>query len=96
MIAYLRAWLAVGFFLAVLLFALPALSAPANPIGHKSVHHRVADFAKSKALASPAPDLVPATVLPPGLEIHGRLPTPETEGLSRKAEDCSRGGCIDN
>jgi hypothetical protein len=80
----------LAFTLAVLLFALPALGAPTGEAGHKPAHHRIADFAKARALLSPAP------VPPLGTENHGRLePLPETDGLSRQDEDCNI-GCIDH
>lgn len=78
----------LAFILAVPLIALPALGAAAHEAGHKPAHHRVADFAKAKALLSPAPPVLsPAPLVPRTLE---------TDGLSRKDEDCNRGGCIDH
>jgi hypothetical protein len=85
----------LGFVLAISLFALPALSAPTHRTAPRPAHHRVDDFAKAKALVSPTPGLVPATVLPPGPESHGRLWAPETDGLSRKDEECNF-GCVDH
>jgi hypothetical protein len=94
--ASLRAPTALGFILAIPLFALPALSAPTHETGHKPTHHRAADFAKARALVSPPPVLIPEAVLPPEPENHSRLTTaPETDGLSRKDEECSF-GCIDH
>jgi hypothetical protein len=93
--ACFRASTALGFFLAVPQVALPALSASANETEHKPAHHRVVAFAKARALVSPAPALAPAAVLPPGLETHEQLSTPETDGLSRKDEECNF-GCIDH
>lgn len=79
--AYLKAPIALGFILAIPLFALPADGAPAHEAGHRPAHHRVADLAEARAYVSPATPVLRA---------------PETDGLSRNAEDCSRGGCIDN
>jgi hypothetical protein len=79
--AYLKAPMALALILAVPLFARPALGAPAQEPGHKPAHHRVADFAEFKADVSPVTPVWRA---------------PQTDGLSRNAEECSRGGCIDN
>ncbi len=73
--------MALGFILAIPLFALPAFGAPADKAGHRPTQHRVADFAEARAYVSP---------LTPVAKAH------ETDGLSRNAEECSRGGCIDN
>jgi hypothetical protein len=86
---------ALAFTLAVALFALPALGAPTHETGRKPAHHRVVTFTKARALVSRAPVLVPATVLPPGPETHGRLWTPELDGLGRNDEDCNL-GCVDH
>ena len=72
--------MALGFLLAIPLFALPVLGATARETGSKPAHHRVADFATATALVKAAPIA----------EDH------RTDGLSRKDEDCSRGGCIDH
>lgn len=79
--ASLRAPMALAFILAIPLFARPALGASGHDAAHKAAHHRVADFAAATALASPAAPVRRAA---------------ETDGLSRNAEECSRGGCIDN
>jgi hypothetical protein len=79
--AYLKAPMALGFILALPLFALPAHGAPAREPRHRPAHHRVADFAEVTAYVSPATPVWRA---------------PQTDGLSRNAEECSRGGCIDN
>jgi hypothetical protein len=79
--ASFRRPLALAFILAAPLIARPAFGAPGYETGHKPAHHRVADFTAARALASPA---APIT------DEH------KTDGLSRNAEDCSRGGCIDN
>jgi hypothetical protein len=79
--AYFRAPMTLAFILAVPLFARPALGAPAQEPGHKPAHRRVADFAEVPAYVSP-------------VRPFGRAP--QTDGLSRNAEECSRGGCIDN
>jgi hypothetical protein len=73
--------MAFVFTLAISLFALPALGATANDTGHRPAQHRVADFAEARAYVSPVTPVTKA---------------PETDGLSRNGEDCSRGGCIDN
>jgi hypothetical protein len=79
--AYLKAPVAVAFILAVPLLARPALGSLAHETAYRSAHHRVADFATATALVKPAA---------PVAEEH------KTDGLSRKDEDCSRGGCIDH
>jgi hypothetical protein len=88
--------MALGFILAIPLFVLPALGAPAHETGHKPSHHRAADLAKARALVSPSSDLVPEAVLPLGAEYHGQQrPLPETDGLGRADEECNF-GCIDH
>jgi hypothetical protein len=72
---------ALGFILAIRLFALPALGAPAHDTGHKPAHHHAADFPAATALVNPAAPVVDA---------H------KTDGLSRENEDCSRGGYLDH
>jgi hypothetical protein len=79
--AYFKAPTALALILAVPLFARAALGAPAHETGYGPAHHRVADFATATALVKPAA---------PVAEEH------KTDGLSRKDEDCSRGGCIDH
>jgi hypothetical protein len=79
--AYLKAPMALALILAIPLFTRPALGAPAHDAGHRPAHHRVADFAEAKAYVSPVAPVLRA---------------PQTDGLSRNAEECSRGGCIDN
>ena len=79
--ADLKAPMALALILAVPLFARPALGAPGHDTGHKPAHHRVADFAEVPAYVSPVTPVWRA---------------PQTDGLSRNAEECSRGGCIDN
>jgi hypothetical protein len=81
--ASIRALTGIGFILAVPLFAIPVLGAAAHEEGHRTAHHRVADFAKARALASPE-SYVPAPR------------RPETDGLSRNPDDCAKLGCIDN
>jgi len=81
--ASIRTLTGIGFILAIPLFAIPALGAPAHEAGHKTAHHRVADFAKARALVSPG-SYVPAPR------------KPETDGLSRNPDDCAKYGCIDN
>ena len=78
---YLKAPMALAFILMVPLLARPALGAPAQETGHRPTHHRVADFAEVPAYVSPVTPVLRA---------------PQTDGLSRNAEECSRGGCIDN
>jgi hypothetical protein len=75
-----KAPMAVGFLLALPLFVLPAHGAPADDAGHKSAHHRVADFAEARAYVSPVTPVAQA---------------PETDGLSRKDDECNM-GCIDH
>jgi hypothetical protein len=85
--AYLKGPMALALILAIPPFAGPALGtgpalgAPAHDAGHRPAHHRVADFAEAKAYVSPVAPVFRA---------------PQTDGLSRNAEECSRGGCIDN
>jgi hypothetical protein len=79
--AYLKAPMALALILTVPLFARPALGASAQEPGRRPAHHHVADFAEFKAYVSPVTPV---------------WRTPETDGLSRNAEECSRGGCIDN
>ncbi len=79
--ASLKAPMALALILAIPLFASPALGASAQEPGRKPAQHRVADFARSRAYVSPVTPVAQA---------------PETDGLSRNAEECSRGGCIDN
>jgi hypothetical protein len=79
--ASLKSSMALGFILAMPLFAVPAHAAPAQEPGHRPAHHRVADFAEVPAYVSPVTPVLRA---------------PQTDGLSRNAEECSRGGCIDN
>ena len=71
---------ALAFILAIPLVALPALGAPAHDAGHKPAHHRIAAFAAARAYVSPATPVPQA---------------PETDGLSRKDEEC-KFGCIDH
>ena len=77
----IKAPMPLGFPLAIPLFALPALGAPAHVGVSKPAHHRAADFAQATAYVSPVTPVLRA---------------PQTDGLSRNAEECSRGGCIDN
>jgi hypothetical protein len=76
----IKAPMALGFLLAIPLFALPAFGAPAHETGSKSAHHRVADFAQATAYVSPVTPVAQA---------------PETDGLSRKDDECNF-GCIDH
>jgi hypothetical protein len=76
-----RAPTALGFILAIPLFALPALGDPPHETGHKPAHHRATGFGAATALVNPAA---------PVADAH------KTDDLSRKDEDCSRGGCIDH
>jgi hypothetical protein len=71
---------ALGFILAIQLFALPALGAPAHDRGYQPAHQRAADFADAKAYASPRTPVSQA---------------PETDGPSRNDEECNF-GCIDH
>ena len=72
--------MALAFILAIPLFTFPALGAPAHDAGHKPAHHRVADFAAATAYVGRAAPVAQA---------------PETDGLSRKDEECNF-GCIDH
>jgi hypothetical protein len=80
---HLKTPMALGFILALPLFARPALGAPAHDAGHRPAHHRIADSAKARALVSLG-SYVPAPR------------KPETDGLSRNPDDCAKYGCIDN
>ena len=71
---------ALGFILAIPLFALPALAAPVHDTGYQPAHQRAADFAEARAYVRPAAPVAPA---------------PETDGLSRNDEECNY-GCIDH
>ncbi len=75
-----KAPITIGVILAIPLFAVPALGAPAHVAGPKPAHHRVADFAEATAYVSPATPIAQG---------------PETDGLSRKDEECNF-GCIDH
>jgi hypothetical protein len=76
-----KAAMALAFVLAIPLFAAPALGSPAHKTGYRPAPHRVADFATATALVKPDASVA---------EEH------RTDGLSRRDEDCSRGGCIDH
>jgi hypothetical protein len=80
MSASVRAPMALGFLLLIPLLALPAHGAHAHDTGHKPEQHRVADFAEGRAYVSAVTPIAPA---------------PETDGLSRKDEECNF-GCIDH
>jgi hypothetical protein len=81
--ASIRPLTGIGVFLVIPLLAVPVFSAPTREQGQKTAHHRVADFAKARALMSPG-SYVPV------------LPKPGIDGLSRNPGDCARLGCIDN
>jgi hypothetical protein len=81
--ASIRAATAIGFILAIPLFAIPALSAPALEKEQKAAHLRVADFAKARAVAIPGSNST--SPQKPGID-----------GLSRDPGDCAKYGCIDN
>jgi hypothetical protein len=76
----IKAPMPLSFLLAIPLFALPALGAPAHVGVSKPAHHRAADFAQATAYVSPVTPIARA---------------PETDGLSRKDEECDV-GCIDH
>lgn len=78
--ASLKAPMALGLILAIPLIVLPTLGAPAREPEHKPAHSRASAFANAGALASPA---------------ARDLQAPETDGLSRKDEECVF-GCIDH
>ena len=80
MSASIKAPMALGFLLAIPLFAVPALGAPAHLERSKRAHHRVADFTQATAYVSPVTPIAQA---------------PETDGLSRKDDECNF-GCIDH
>jgi hypothetical protein len=80
----LKTAMRVGLILVTPLLALPAQGAPMDGTAKKPAHHQARqaqDFANARAFVSPQ-----RSVFRP----H------ETDGLSRNAEECSRGGCIDN
>jgi hypothetical protein len=81
MCASIKSPVALVFTLAISLFTLPALGASAHDTGRKPAQHRVTDFGEARAYVSPVTPVTKA---------------PETDGLSRNGEECSRGGCIDN
>ena len=70
----------LGFMLALPLFIVPALAASGPEAQERAAHHHLVDFAKAKALVSPAAPAARA---------------PEIDGLSRNPDDCNY-GCIDN
>jgi hypothetical protein len=72
--------IAFAFTVAISLFALPALGAPAHDTGHKPAQNRIADFANASAFVSPETGLSQAL---------------ETDGLGRKDEECNM-GCVDH
>ncbi len=72
--ASFRAPVMLAFILAAPLFARPALGAAAHETEHRPGHHRMSDFAAAAALIRP---VVPA------------VQAPETDGLSRNAEECT-------
>jgi len=78
--ASLKVPMALGFILVMPLFALPAHAASAHEAAEKRAHYEVADFAEAKALVIPTAPAAPA---------------PETDGLSRKDEECNF-GCVDH
>ncbi|MBV8106459.1 MAG: hypothetical protein JO223_17895 [Hyphomicrobiales bacterium] len=51
---------------------------------HRTMHHHKGALAKATALAAP-----------PGAVVAPPAPLPETDGLSRRDEDCNM-GCIDH
>ena len=81
MIASFQAPVALAFTLSISLFTLPALGAPPHKAPAKPAQNGVSDFAGAQAFVIPAKHTWPAA---------------ETDGLSREAAECSRGGCIDN
>jgi hypothetical protein len=72
--------MALGFLLAIPLFALPALGAPAHDTGDKPAQHRIADFANASAFVNLETSTMAAR---------------ETDGLGRKHEECNM-GCVDH
>jgi hypothetical protein len=75
-----KAPMALGFILAIPLFAVPTLGAATHLEGSQPAHHRVADFAQATAYVSPVTPTAQAA---------------ETDGLSRKDDECNF-GCIDH
>jgi hypothetical protein len=71
----------LAFTLSITLFALPALGASTHKAAAKQAQNRVSNFANVQAFVAAAKHVSPAA---------------ETDGLSREAGECSRGGCIDN
>jgi hypothetical protein len=80
MSASIKAPIVLGFLLAIPLFALPTHGAPAYDTGHRPAQHRAADVAEARAYVSPTTPVAQA---------------PETDGLSRKDEECNF-GCVDH
>jgi hypothetical protein len=81
MIASFKAPITLAFTLSITLFALPALGASTHKVAAKPAQNWVSDFANAQAFVTPAKHVWPAA---------------ETDGLSREAGECSRGGCIDH
>jgi hypothetical protein len=71
---------AAAFTLAASLLALPAVGAPTHETARKPAHHHAAKFVEATAYASPATPIARAL---------------ETDGLSRKDDECNF-GCIDH
>jgi hypothetical protein len=76
----LKAPMALGFILAIPLFALPAHGALAYDTGNKAAHDRIADFANAQAYVSPVTPVEQAA---------------ERNGLGRNDNECNM-GCIDH
>jgi hypothetical protein len=72
----------------VIILALPvtsyAVGAEAQNPAHHTMHHHKGDYAEATALATPL-----------GVVVAPLAPLPETDGLSRRDEDC-KFGCIDH
>jgi hypothetical protein len=79
--ASLKAPMSLGFILAIPLFALPALGAPTHEATQKPAHHQMSDFTVASGCARCGAEPV--------------AQAPETDGLSRKDEECNM-GCIDH
>jgi hypothetical protein len=76
----LKTAMAVGFILAVPLFAAPALGAETRESEYKPSRYRAAEFAKAQAFVTTPMPILRAL---------------ETDGLGRNDEECNM-GCVDH
>jgi len=79
----IKSALALGIILALPVTGYAVGAEAPNP-AHHTMHHHKGDFAKATALAAPR-----------GAVVAPSAPLPETDGLSRRDEDCNM-GCIDH